>query len=491
MAIGLCLSPRLVFAQRPPGGPLPKIALAADGRAFVTENGTPFVPMGVNYYRPGTGWPPQVWKKFDAEATRQDFARMKALGVNCVRVFLTYGSFCVQPDTLLPEGLAKFDQFLAVAEAARIYVHPTGLDNWEGTPAWATGDRIADERILAATETFWRKFAERYRGRSVIFAYDLRNEPEVPWDTPALRLKWNQWLQKRYASAELAAQAWGVAPQAMRWGEQPPPIAQDAVGDRRLLDYQHFREGLADRWTRRQAAAIKSADPEALVSLGLIQWSVPAMLSSVGQYSGFHPDHLANYLDFLEVHFYPLAGGFYEYGGEESLLRNLAYLESVVREVKSPGKAVVLQEFGWYGGGKLSIDKGRHPAASKEQQSEWCRQVILTSRGLANGWINWGLYDDPAATDVSQLSGLFSSDSQPKAWGLEFQRTAAALAGQAPPPPTLGRRPQLDWDRCITSARAGRQFGDEYYRAFLNERKLRPTQHAALPNYIRPSEILH
>ena len=26
----------------------------------------PFMPIGVTYYRPGTGWAPQLWKKFDA-----------------------------------------------------------------------------------------------------------------------------------------------------------------------------------------------------------------------------------------------------------------------------------------------------------------------------------------------------------------------------------------------------------------------------------------
>ena len=76
------------------------------------DDGKPFVPLGINYYRPGTGWAPQLWKKFDADATRQDFARMRELGVNCVRVFLTYGSFFMDRDQLHPEGLAKFDQMV-------------------------------------------------------------------------------------------------------------------------------------------------------------------------------------------------------------------------------------------------------------------------------------------------------------------------------------------------------------------------------------------
>jgi hypothetical protein len=407
-----------------------------------------------------------VWKQFDPEATRQDFARMKELGVNCVRVFLSHGSFFDTPDALAPEGLAKFDRFLALAEAAGLYVHPTGADRWEGLPAWARGDRVADERLLGALETFWKAFARRYRGRPVILAYDLRNEPAVAWDGPAMRARWNEWLRARYGSAEGAARAWGVAADTVRWGAESPPAVGDAPGDRRLLDYQHFREDLADEWTRRQAAAIRSEDPQALVTVGLVQWSVPAPLGDVGRYSGFRPQRQARFLDFLEVHFYPLASGFYEYGGEGAERRNLAYLEAVVREAAAAGKPVVVAEFGWYGGGRLTTDRGRHPAAGEGQQARWCRRVVDTSRGLAVGWLNWGLYDHPEAGDVSQLTGLLTADGRVKAWGREFRDLAGTLAVRPLPPRALGPRPTLDWEHCLTSAGLGRQFYEEYLRAF-------------------------
>ena len=59
-----------------------------------------------------------------------------------------------------------------------------------------------------------------------------------------------------------------MRPESLAWGSLPPPPAKDAPGDRQLLDYQHFREDLADHWTQRQAAAIKAADPQALVTVG-------------------------------------------------------------------------------------------------------------------------------------------------------------------------------------------------------------------------------
>ncbi len=446
---------------------LPKIRVAPDGHGFRTAEGKPFVPFGVTYFRPGTGWAPQVWKQFDAEATRKDFARMKELGVNCARVFLSYGSFYMEPDRLMPDGLAKLDQFLAVAEEAGIYVHPTGPDHWEGTPDWAKGDRYADEEVLRNQEAFWRLFAARYRHRSVIFAYDLLNEPEIKWDSPPLREKWNRWLEKRYGSVERLTQAWGATNETLRLGAVPVPPREDCAGCRRLLDFQHFREDIADEWTRRQVAAIKSADPEALVTVGLIQWSVPALLAAGWQYSAFRPERQAPFLDFMEVHFYPLARGFYEYRGPEDEAGNLAYLESVVREVARPGKPVVIAECGWYGGGKLTIDNGKHAAATEEQQARWCMRLVETTAGLAGGWLNWGLCDHPEAKDVTELTGLLTADGKVKAWGREFQRLAGQYGCNTPSPKKLGPRPALDWDQCITSAAKGKEFREAYLKAWL------------------------
>jgi hypothetical protein len=449
---------------------LPKIRVAKDGRTFTSESGKPFVPFGVTYYRPGTGWAPQVWNQFDAEATRKDFARMKELGVNCVRVFLTYHSFYTDPGVLRPEGLARFDQFLALAEEAGIYVHPTGPDHWEGPPHWQPVS-IEDEPTLSALESFWRLFAARYRGRQVIFAYDLRNEPAVGWDSRTLRSKWNLWLQQKYPTTEALAQAWHTT-RALLFGNFIPPADQDSLKSPELLDYQNFREGLADEWTRRQVAAIKSVDPGALVSVGLIQWSVPSLLpGNVRRYAAFRPERQARFLDFLEFHFYPLAGGAYEYRREADELANLAYLEGIAREVARLRKPVVLAEFGWYGGGaKPKFDRGSHPPASEEQQARYCRRVVETSAGFATGWLNWGFYDQPEATDCSEQTGLVTADGTTKAWGNVFHELSVRFAGRRLAPPRIGFRPDLDWDACLTSSAAAKQYREQYLKAFLAER---------------------
>ncbi len=444
---------------------LPKITIAADGRTFAAEHGRPFVPMGVTYYRPGTGWAPQVWKQFDVAATRADFARMKQLGINCVRVFLSYGSFYRDPGVLRPEGLAKFDQFLELAEAAGIYVHPTGPDHWEGPPAWSPV-AVEDERTIAALEKFWQLFAARYRGRHAIFAYDLKNEPEVGWND-RMQPDWNEWLRAKYGTPGQLTTAWGVT-NALSFGSIPIPPPTDSGTNRQVLDFQSFRESRADEWTRRQAAAIKAADPEALVTVGFIQWSIPALLpGSVCHYAGFRPERQAKYLDFLEIHFYPLERGAYDYQHEQDERANLAYLESVVREVARPGKPVVLAEFGWYGGGKPKFDHDQHPAASQEQQARYCRRVVETSAGFVVGWLNWGLYDHPQASDCSELTGLLDINGKLKAWGKTFQELAARFAGRRIPFAKIGPRAQLNWDACLSSITSEQDFRKAYLEAFL------------------------
>jgi len=147
--------------------------------------------------------------------------------------------------------------------------------------------------------------------------------------------------------------------------------------------------------------------------VGLIQWSVPSVIAACWHYSAFRPERQARFLDFMEVHFYPLANGHYEYKNEEEENKNLAYLESVVHEVTRCNKPVVIAEFGWYGGGKLN--HGNHAPGSEEQQARWCRKLIESSAGLACGWLNWGFYDQPEARDVSQLIGLVKTSGETKA----------------------------------------------------------------------------
>jgi len=190
----------------------------------------------------------------------------------------------------------------------------------------------------------------------------------------------------------------------------------------------------------------------------------------VRYYAAFRPERQAKLLDFLEIHFYPLARGAYDYRSQADELANLACLETVVREAARPGKPVVLAEFGWYGGGKPKFDGGAHPEATEEQQARYCRRVVETSAGVVTGWLNWGFYDHPQAGDCSELTGLLTVDGRPKAWGKTFHELSARFGGKPMPPTKAGARPALDWDALVTSTQAASDFRQKYLEAFLAER---------------------
>ena len=56
--------------------------------------GKAFIPMGCNYYDPSAGgWPPKIWRKFNRRAVEHNFQMMADLGVNAIRVFVSWSSF--------------------------------------------------------------------------------------------------------------------------------------------------------------------------------------------------------------------------------------------------------------------------------------------------------------------------------------------------------------------------------------------------------------
>lgn len=452
------LSPQMVSHADPlpPGsGELqPKVRVHPGWRGLVSGLNNPFIPFGAMYFRANDGWTPRFWEKFDARAARKDLRTLKGMNFNTVRLWLTSLSFYSHPGKLNPPAIEKFDQFLEAAEEVGIYVQVCGLTTWQGrppdeVPPWQRGDEYVDPAAVEDQVQFWHLMASRYKGRSVILTYELANEPSIGWNTPAMQIAWNKWNHRSMVI----------------------PPAKDNPGDSALLAYQHFREHVADEWTRRQVEAIKQADPDALVTIGLIQWSIPAIPNPTYFYSGFRPQRQAKLLDFMEIHFYPLAAGTYTYQSEAIKVANLAYLESVVREVAKPGLPTMLAEFGWYGGGSCAGVGGGVIVPTQQQQADFCAQEVRAATPLVCGWLNWAMYDDPVAKDITRFSGLFTANGREKAWGRRFSQIARQYQRDLPPVPLgqIGPRPDLPWDDCLTSSAAAEKFRLDYLAAFERE----------------------
>ena len=86
-------------------------------------------------------------------------------------------------------------------------------------------------------------------------------------------------------------------------------------------------------------------------------------------------------------------------------------------------KPVVVQEFGWYGGGESRF-LGPLPYRSEADHAEYTRRLCEALIPHVNGFLNWPTFDMPAANDISNHGGIFAHDGTLK----ELTRTYRELS---------------------------------------------------------------
>jgi hypothetical protein len=112
------------------------------------------------------------------------------------------------------------------------------------------------------------------------------------------------------------------------------------------------REKIALDWLQHVSRPIRELDPARLVTVGLVDWSLPT--SSIK--SGFFPKTIAPYVDFISVHLYA------ESGRIEQMLKTL--------DGFCVGKPVV-------------IDETFHLKCSVEEQEQFLLQAARRAQGFS------------------------------------------------------------------------------------------------------------
>lgn len=156
--------------------------------------------LGINY------WPRRsamyMWERFDLGEIREDFARIRSLGLPIVRFFIMWDDFQPAPDRMDPEMLKRFDAIMDSLAAAKLRGMPTFftghmsginyLPEWaldHSTPhgrfrtfgrgmrelPWGAGDFYSGP-LLDAARLQVRSIAERCRAHEAMYMWDLGNE---------------------------------------------------------------------------------------------------------------------------------------------------------------------------------------------------------------------------------------------------------------------------------------------------------------------------
>src|SRR5690242_14309331 len=176
----------LVGCSAPPSpasqGHLPPIAA---GGARLLAGGAAFEVRGVNYVHPSNA---DLAKcpalQFGADGNcpweiapiAADMDRLKALGVNTVRVFLNYyvfgGARAADPNYSMDQPLAHLDTLIAEAGKRGIYVLPVLLAKYPQ-------DRFRPEDYATALDLHVRPVVRHLAGKPGLLAWDLFNEPDL------------------------------------------------------------------------------------------------------------------------------------------------------------------------------------------------------------------------------------------------------------------------------------------------------------------------
>ena len=250
------------------------VRVSADGTRFVRgANAAAFVPWGFNYDHDAAGRLLEDYWHQEWPTVEQDFAEMRALGANVVRVHLQLGKFLPTPNQPAVRELDRLGRLLELAERNGLLLDITGLGCYHAADAPAWYAEASEVERWAAQERFWEAVAARCHGSPAVFCYDLMNEPVVPGAMQT------DWLAGAFAGKHFVQF-----------------LTRDPAG--------RSRDQIAAAWLRRMTAAVRRHDPDGLVTVG----QIPGSAARPGAFLGLTPQAAAKELDFLAVHLYPVSG---------------------------------------------------------------------------------------------------------------------------------------------------------------------------------------
>ncbi|HEY4409659.1 MAG TPA: cellulase family glycosylhydrolase [Acidimicrobiia bacterium] len=362
--------------------------------------------LGVNY------WPAEHamdWlAAYDPAATRRDFGRARAAGLDCLRVFVRWAD--VQPaeaaiDAVTLERLVDAADAASEADVTLIVTlfvgHMSGV-NW--APDWATGGADGDRRFRVLTPGAGRKGPAR-----------LRNW----YSDPAIGA-----AQERLAGAVATALAGHPAVRMWDLGNEnsnctvPPDAATGSA------------------WLARMTAAIRTADPGRPITVGL-------HMEDLEDDRRIGPAEVARHCEVVSMHGYPPYTTWAEGPTDDRLLPFLALVTGWL----AGGADVLFEEFGL--ATALSPDCGPGWLVDEGTAAAYTGRALDGLRGAGcSGALLWcfadyapGLHRQPPFDEAvhERSFGLWRSDGSAKPAVAEITRRAGL--GRRTPPTAL---PWLD-----------------------------------------------
>ncbi len=326
-----------------------RIAISLDGKQFVkSDSGQRFLIWGVNYDHDAEGNLIEDYWHQHWDQVEQDFAEIKQLGANTVRVHLQLGKFMRQADQPNEESLRQLKRLVSLAETNGLYLDITGLGCYHrrDIPAWY--DSLSESDRWEVQARFWEAVAQACGGSNAVFCFDLMNEPIVPGDEK----KETDWLAGEFAGKHFVQR-----------------IARELKG--------RARSEVAQSWIDKMVSAIRKHDTKTLITIGEIPWSHVWPGAAPVFYT---PESLGK-LDFVSIHLYPKRGEV-----EKAIKAMTPYML---------GKPLVIEEM-----------------FPLECSIEELDDFIDRSRSSCDGWVGfyWGKTESEYRKDKATITNVLLAD---------------------------------------------------------------------------------
>ncbi len=424
------------------------ICVAPDRWAFCTaETKQRFVPFGTSFVladkRYLNTFDPEL---FDKRYYNRLLGACAGLGLNVVRVFLPISAVLPDPQApgearIAPGYLENLDEFLRLCRAhhmrAIVALAPWGgnkLRWWHeggeyfGRHPWKADAGVDSVDVLCR---FWAKLCAHLRGNPAVFAYS----PCVEWSLPNMNLTWlppgeqrgrvttapglwywRAFVRAKYGTVAALNRAWGTA---YREFDEVPLVDYTWDGkrkryadpERKILDYQNFREWASLRYLRPQIAAIRAADPTHLVTISNHGRQPFGLWEGAAQhFMGLSIPEQAPLVDFYTIHHNESEAAMRRRGWTlrevcRALVLGLRFC--CAREVKP----VLLEEF------SFAADDPQRSAAGQEQ-------MVRASLGHCSGWMTWYLQFPARRSQADPAQGksfVLDENLAPSPWGRRAQ----------------------------------------------------------------------
>ncbi len=251
------------------------IRVGPDGADFVgATSGERFVVWGVNYDHDDAGRLIEDYWHDEWPTIEGDFAEIRALGANVVRIHLQLGKFMTSSSEPNATELERLARLVDLAERTGLYLDITGLGCYHkaDVPPWY--DALDEQARWDVQARFWEAVARVCADSPAIFCYDLMNEPILAGKEPE-----TDWLAGDFAGKHFVQR-----------------ICLDLDG--------RTRPEVARAWVDRLVDAVRKHDARRMITVGAIPWA----LSFPGAKPLFYSEEVGENLDFVAVHFYPETG---------------------------------------------------------------------------------------------------------------------------------------------------------------------------------------